>query len=208
MKPKYISVVGGGRCGPAEYALAEEVGRLVAREGAALVCGGLAGIMEAAARGAREAGGTTIGVLPGHDRGIANPYIEHVVTTGMGHARNLAVVSSGDAVIAIGGGYGTLSEIGLAAKIGRPVVILGGWRLMNDEWSEGVRYAESAQEALALVREALAYRQAGEGPAQPLAPSAPASAPSAPAQSSARVGKPTRGPAREPTRGPSREPAT
>jgi uncharacterized protein (TIGR00725 family) len=185
MKPKYISVVGGGRCGPAEYALAEEVGRLVALDGATLVCGGLAGIMEAAARGAKEAGGTTIGILPGHDRAIANPYIEHVVTTGMGHARNLAVVSSGDAVIAIGGGYGTLSEIGLAAKIGRPVVILGGWRLMNDEWSEGVRYAESALEALALVREALASRQAGDAPAYPLAPSAPASAPAS---------KPTREP--------------
>ena len=92
--------------------------------------------MEAAARGAKEAGGTTIGILPGHDRSAANPYLDHVLTTGMGHARNLAVVSSGDAVIAIGGGYGTLSEIGLAAKIGRPVVILGGWRL---EGGEGTR---------------------------------------------------------------------
>ncbi len=198
MKPKYISVVGGGSCGPAEYELAEEVGRLVAREGATLVCGGLAGIMEAAARGARVAGGTTIGILPGHDRALANPYIEHVVTTGIGHARNLAVVSSGDAVIAIGGGYGTLSEIGLAAKIGRPVVILGGWRLMNEEWSEGVRYAESALEALASVREALASRQAGEGPAHPLAPSAPASTPSAPAQSSAPAPPPAQEPTREP----------
>ncbi len=155
MEPKYISVIGGGRCGPVEYALAEEVGRLVAREGATLICGGLAGAMEAAARGAKEAGGTTIGILPGHDRTAANPYLDHALTTGMGHARNLAVVSSGDAVIAVGGGYGTLSEIGLAAAIGRPVVVLGGWRLQNDEWSDGISYAASAPEAMSLVREAL-----------------------------------------------------
>lgn len=155
MKPKYISVIGGGRCGPTEYALAEDVGRLVAQEGATLVCGGLGGVMEAAARGAKEAGGATIGILPGHDRTNANPYLDQALTTGMGHARNLAVVSSGDAVIAVGGGYGTLSEIGLAAKIGRPVVILGGWRLQNEEYSHGVWYAASAQEAMALVREAL-----------------------------------------------------
>ena len=121
MQPQYISVIGGGQCGAAEYASAEEVGRLVAEAGATLVCGGLSGVMEAAARGAKEAGGTTIGILPGHDRGLANPYLDHVVTTGIGHARNLAVVSSGDAVIAIGGSYGTLSEIGLAAaRVGRP----------------------------------------------------------------------------------------
>jgi uncharacterized protein (TIGR00725 family) len=155
MQPLYISIIGGGRCGAAEYALAEEVGRLVAREGATLVCGGLAGVMEAAARGAREAGGVTIGILPGHDRAPANLYLDHVLTTGMGHARNLAVVSSGDGVIAVGGGYGTLAEIGLAAKIGRPVVILGGWRLQNDEGTDGVWYAASAGEAMALLREAL-----------------------------------------------------
>ncbi len=131
MKLGYIAVIGGSLCGAAEEALAEELGRLVARKGATLVCGGSGGVMEAAARGAKQEGGTTIGILPGHDRTLANPHIDHVVTTGMGHARNLAVVSSGDAVIAVGGGYGTLSEIGLAAKIGRPVVILGGWRLEN-----------------------------------------------------------------------------
>ncbi|MFH0916845.1 MAG: TIGR00725 family protein [bacterium] len=171
MKPAYISVIGGGRCGAAQYALAEEVGRLVAREGATLVCGGLAGVMEAAARGAKEAGGTTIGILPGHDRAPANPYLDHVLTTGMGHARNLAVVSSGDAVIAIGGEYGTLSEIGLAAKIGRPVVILAGWRLQNDEGAEGVWYAASPDEAIALVRRALAREAPTRGaPANGAAP--------------------------------------
>lgn len=159
MQPQYISVIGGGQCGAAEYAAAVEVGRLVAKAGAKLVCGGLSGIMEAAARGAKEAGGTTIGILPGHDRTLANPYIDHVVTTGMGHARNLAVVSSGDAVIAISGSFGTLSEIGLAGRVGRPVVVLSGWRLQNDQGTEGIWYASSPQEAMALVRQALATRE-------------------------------------------------
>lgn len=154
MKALYISVIGGGSCEPREEALAEEVGRLVAQKGATLVCGGLGGVMEAAARGAKSAGGTTIGILPDHDRSQANHYLDHVITTGVGHARNLAVVSSGDAVIAVGGGYGTLSEIGLAAKIGRPVVIVGGWRLEGGEDTSGILYASSAQEALSLVDDA------------------------------------------------------
>ena len=161
MQPQYISVIGGGQCGAAEYAAAVEVGRLVAEAGAKLVCGGLSGIMEAAARGAKEAGGTTIGILPGHDRALANPYIDHVVTTGVGHARNLAVVSSGDAVIAIGGSFGTLSEIGLAGRVGRPVVILSGWRVQNDQGTEGVWYASTPREAMALVRQALAGQRDG-----------------------------------------------
>jgi uncharacterized protein (TIGR00725 family) len=155
MNPLYISVIGTGRCGAAESALAEQVGRLVAQEGATLVCGGLGGVMEAAARGARAAGGTTVGILPGHDRSAANPYLDHVLTTGLGHARNLAVVSSGDAVIAVGGGYGTLSEIGLAAKIGRPVVVLGGWRLQGGESTDLIAYASSAQEAVRFAMQAL-----------------------------------------------------
>jgi uncharacterized protein (TIGR00725 family) len=155
MKPLYLSVIGAGHCGAAELELAEQLGRLVAQEGATLVCGGLGGVMEAAARGAKAAGGTTIGILPGHDRSAANPYLDHVVTTGMGHARNLAVVSSGDAVIAVGGGYGTLSEIGLAAKIGRPVVILGGWRLEGGDSTSQIAYASSAEQAIQLARQAL-----------------------------------------------------
>jgi uncharacterized protein (TIGR00725 family) len=155
MKPLYLSVIGAGRCGAAELELAEQLGRLVAREGATLVCGGLGGIMEAAARGAKAAGGTTIGILPGHDRSAGNAYLDHVITTGMGHARNLAVVSSGDAVIAVGGGYGTLSEIGLAAKIGRPVIILGGWRLEGDGSTSQIAYASSAEQAVQLARQAL-----------------------------------------------------
>jgi uncharacterized protein (TIGR00725 family) len=160
MQPEYISVIGGGQSGAAEYATAMEVGRLVAEAGATLVCGGLSGVMEAAARGAREAGGSTIGILPGHDRSLANPYLDHVITTGLGHARNLAVVSSGDAVIAIGGSYGTLSEIGLAARLSRPVVILSGWRLQNDLGTEGIWHASSPREAMALIRQALGPREA------------------------------------------------
>ncbi len=155
MKPLYISVVGGGECDDAIRALAEEVGKLVAQEGATLVCGGLGGVMQAAAQGAKLAGGTTIGILPGHDRSQANPYLDHVITTGVGHARNLAVVSSGDAVIAVGGGFGTLSEIGLASKIGRPVVILDGWRIDKGEGADDVTYADSALEAIDLIRRAL-----------------------------------------------------
>lgn len=155
MKPAYISVIGGRDCSAAERTLAEEVGRSIAQAGAVLVCGGLGGVMEAAAKGVREAGGVTIGILPGHERSAANPHIDYVLTTGMGHARNLAVVSSGDAVIAIGGGYGTLAEIGLAAKIRRPVVILAGWRLENRAATPQVRYASSAREALELIKHAL-----------------------------------------------------
>jgi uncharacterized protein (TIGR00725 family) len=151
MKPRYVSVIGAGRCGPTEYALAEEVGRLTAQRGATLVCGGLSGVMEAAARGAKQRSGTTIGILPGHDRRSGNPYLDHVITTGLGEARNLVVVSSGDAVIAVGGGFGTLSEIGLAGKIGRPVVIVSGWRLHNDNLPTGLWHASSPQEAFALL---------------------------------------------------------
>ncbi|GAB4248995.1 MAG: TIGR00725 family protein [Thermoleophilia bacterium] len=151
----YISVIGAGRCTAEQYALAERVGRLVAELGAVLVCGGLSGVMAAAARGAKEAGGRTLGILPGYDRSDANKYIDFAVTTGLGHARNLAVVSSGDAVIAVGGEFGTLSEIGLAAKIGRPVVLLDSWRLQRDAGTEGLWYAETPEEAVALVRRAL-----------------------------------------------------
>ncbi|MCL5734661.1 MAG: TIGR00725 family protein [Actinobacteria bacterium] len=150
-RPIYVAVIGGGRCDAAEYSLAETVGSLLARRGAILVCGGLAGVMEATARGAKQEGGVTIGVLPGHDRSPANPYLDYSITTGMGHARNLAVVSSGDVVIAVGGRYGTLSEIGLARKIGRPVVILAGWRLQHDQGTEGIWYASSPEEAVAMA---------------------------------------------------------
>jgi len=125
----YVSVVGSGTAAGETYELAREVGKLVARRGGIVVCGGLGGVMEAAARGATENGGTAIGILPDEDRGRANEYLSFSVATGMGQARNLAVVCSGDVVVAVGGEYGTLSEVGLALKVGRPVVSLGSWEL-------------------------------------------------------------------------------
>jgi uncharacterized protein (TIGR00725 family) len=125
----YVAVVGSGTAAGELYDQARKVGRLVAERGATVVCGGLSGVMEAAARGATEAGGTAIGILPDEDRKRQNEYLTHSVATGAGQARNLAVVCSGDVVIAVGGEYGTLSEIGLARKVGRPVVVLEGWDL-------------------------------------------------------------------------------
>jgi len=116
-----VSVIGSGT---AHEARAEEVGRLLAERGCTVVCGGRGEVMAAAARGAKAGGGTTIGILPGTSRADANEWIDHVVATGLGHARNAVVAASGDAVIAVGGSFGTLTEIGFARILGRPVVIL------------------------------------------------------------------------------------
>jgi len=118
-----VSVIGSG--GEWEGA-AEEVGRLLAERGCTVVTGGLGEVMAAAHRGAKVAGGTTIAILPGEDRRSANPWADHVVVTGVGHARNLVVAASGDAVIAIGGSYGTIAEMALALRLGRVVVALAG----------------------------------------------------------------------------------
>jgi uncharacterized protein (TIGR00725 family) len=122
-------VIGPGDARPDELALAEQVGRLLGERGALLVCGGLGGVMEAACRGAKSAGGSTVGILPGLDRSAANPYVDVALATGLGEARNALVVRAADSLIAIGGGFGTLSEIGLALKTGKPVVGLGSWEL-------------------------------------------------------------------------------
>jgi uncharacterized protein (TIGR00725 family) len=118
-----VAVVGSGE---AWEGAAEEVGRLLAERGCTVVTGGLGEVMAAAHRGAKSAGGTTIAVLPGESRGAANPWADHVVVTGIGHARNLAVAASGDAVIAVGGSYGTVAEMALALRLGRRVVALEG----------------------------------------------------------------------------------
>ncbi|HWQ25120.1 MAG TPA: hypothetical protein VNK94_13540 [Gaiellaceae bacterium] len=118
-----VSVIGSGR--EWEQA-AEEVGRLLAERGCTVVTGGLGEVMAAAHRGAKAAGGTTIAILPGEERSRANPWADHVVVTGIGHARNLAVAATGDAVIAVGGSWGTLSELAFARLLGRPVVLLAG----------------------------------------------------------------------------------
>jgi len=138
-----VSVIGSG----AEHEEnAEQVGRLLAERGATVVTGGLGEVMAAAARGAKGAGGTTIGILPGETRLGGNPWLDHVVVTGIGHGRNLAVVASGDAVIAIGGRYGTLAEIGFALTLGRPVVVLEpGWQV------EGTQRAQTPEEAVELA---------------------------------------------------------
>jgi len=121
MKP-IIAVIGGGTCTTEETALAEETGRLLAQRGAILVCGGLGGVMEAAARGAQTNGGTTVGILPGDDPAAANAHIAIPLATGLGEMRNFLIVRTAHALIAIGGGVGTLSEIALAQRIGKPVV--------------------------------------------------------------------------------------
>jgi uncharacterized protein (TIGR00725 family) len=127
-------------------ARAEEVGRLLAERGCTVICGGRGEVMAAVARGAKSVGGTTIGILPGESRVDANEWIDHVVVTGIGHARNLAVAASGDAVIAVGGRYGTLAEIGFALTLGRPVVILEpGWEV------DGALRAETPAEAVELA---------------------------------------------------------
>src|SRR6266508_736607 len=138
-----VAVIGSG----AEHeARAERVGRLLAERGCTVVTGGLDEVMAAAARGAKAAGGTTIGILPGESRADANPWIDHAVVTGIGHARNLAVAASGDAVIAVGGSWGTLAEIGFARRLGRAVVVLEpGWRV------EGVETAATPEEAVERV---------------------------------------------------------
>jgi uncharacterized protein (TIGR00725 family) len=143
-----VAVIGSG---PEHEANAEEVGRLLAERGATVVTGGLGEVMAAAARGAKSAGGTAIGILPTETREGLNEWIDHVVVTGIGHARNLAVVASGDAVIAVGGRYGTLAEIGFALTLGRRVVVLEpGWVV------DGTLRAATPAEAVELALEGLA----------------------------------------------------
>jgi hypothetical protein len=121
MRKPYVGVIGAGSCTPEIVELAAEVGREIAHAGGVLVCGGLGGVMAAAARGAKEAGGTTLGVLPGETHDETNPYIDYAVVTRMGHARNVIIVHTADVLVAVAGGYGTLSEIALALKSGKRV---------------------------------------------------------------------------------------
>lgn len=119
-----VGVIGGGICDNKTEMIAEEIGRELALRGVVLICGGLGGVMEACARGAKRQGGSTIGILPGNSREDANRYIDFQIVTSMGHARNAIVTASSDALIAVGGEYGTLSEIALALKMGKPVVVI------------------------------------------------------------------------------------
>jgi uncharacterized protein (TIGR00725 family) len=137
--------VGPGEAGPEVVVAAEAVGRELAARGAVVVCGGLGGAMEAVCRGAKDAGGTTVGLLPGLDRRDANPYVDVAVLTGLGEARNALVVRTADALVAVGGGYGTLSEIGLALRTGKRVVGLWTWEI------DGIEAVSSPEEAVEAV---------------------------------------------------------
>ena len=149
-KKKFIAVIGGSQCSPQEAELAEAVGREIARQGANLVCGGLGEVMEAACKGAQSEGGVTIGILPGDSRQLANSYIQIPIVTGMGYARNIIVVKSAQAVIAIGGSYGTLSEISHALQNGIPVIGLNTWSLSrNGQQDNSIIPAQNPAEAVA-----------------------------------------------------------
>ncbi|KPJ63105.1 MAG: hypothetical protein AMS15_01775 [Planctomycetes bacterium DG_23] len=159
MSSKYrIAVIGSGDASERESRLAEEVGREIGRQGAILVCGGLGGVMESASKGAREAGGLTVGILPGMDSKSANPYIDIPIPTGLGEARNAIVAVSGDAVIAIGGSLGTLSEIAFALKARIPVIALSTWDLDEARLPKDVRILR-AKDARDAVAKAIRFRQ-------------------------------------------------
>ncbi|HSL95193.1 MAG TPA: TIGR00725 family protein [Thermoleophilia bacterium] len=171
MTQTYVSVIGASRCGPELAARAEELGRLLARRGCIVVCGGRSGVMEAVARGVAAEGGVSIGLLPEADRSRAAPDLTYSLPTAIGWARNLAVVASGDAVIAVGGAWGTLSEIALARNVGRRVVLLDSWELRPPEAAgdpaggsgedesalDGVLRASSPAEAVELALAELAH---------------------------------------------------
>jgi uncharacterized protein (TIGR00725 family) len=154
---KFIAVIGGGQCSPQVAKLAEEVGRELARQGAALICGGLGGVMEAACKGAYLEGGLTIGILPGENRQSANAFVRIPIVTGIGYARNVAVVKSAQAVIAVNGSYGTLSEISHALQSGIPVIGLNTWSLSQSGKPDNSiilaeNPAEAVDKALCLAR--------------------------------------------------------
>lgn len=153
MKRPRIAVCGSAQCDEVTYEQARQVGRLLGTAGAVLLCGGLGGVMEAACRGARESGGFTVGILPGPEATAANPYVDLPIVTGMGQARNVILVLSAQAVIAIAGEAGTLSEVALALKLGRPVIGLQTWHLLRPDGTseERIHRVTSPEEAVRLA---------------------------------------------------------
>ena len=145
-----MGIVGAAACDQSLYRLAERVGELVGRKGWVLLCGGLGGVMEASAKGARKEGALTVGILPGPERSAANPYIDVALPTDMGHARNTIIARAADALIAVGGGFGTLSEIALARKMGKKVVSLSSWDV-----SPEVTVVGTPEEALAEIEKSV-----------------------------------------------------
>jgi uncharacterized protein (TIGR00725 family) len=157
-----IAVIGDSSCSPEEARLAEAVGDQLAERGATVICGGLGGVMEAVCHGAKSKGGLTVGVLPGEDSSMANPYVDIPIVTGVGYARNMAVVKSAGAVIAIGGNYGTLSEIAYALKRDIPLIGLNTWSLSRNGQEDGsiIRVdsaAEAVDKAISLAKSRVGY---------------------------------------------------
>jgi uncharacterized protein (TIGR00725 family) len=143
---KYVGVIGGGECSDSTYQIAQKLGFEIGKKGWILVCGGLGGVMEAAAKGCAEAGGMTLGILPGSNRNSANPYIRIALPTGLGEGRNLLVVRTSDVLVSIAGGYGTLSEIGLALKAEKLVIGLETW-----EHIQGIQYVSHPNKVIEMI---------------------------------------------------------
>lgn len=143
-----IAVVGAGKCSKKLRDMAAVIGRYVAEKGGVIVCGGMGGVMEGVARGAKEGGGTTIGILPTQDKADANEYIDYVIPTGFGEARNIIVIRSADGVVALPGKYGTLSEMAFALQAQKPLVSVSAWKL-GDE----IRHVDTPEEAAKLIME-------------------------------------------------------
>lgn len=149
---KMISVCCGATPPASELEIAYEVGREIAKRGAILVCGGLGGSMEAACRGAKECGGLTVGIIPVYEKNAANEWVDIVIPTGLGHSRNNLVAATGDGVIGVGGGWGTLSELAIAAKMKKPVAVLGDWEISAPPGVTGViKRARNAEEAVSIA---------------------------------------------------------
>jgi uncharacterized protein (TIGR00725 family) len=145
-RSRQIGVIGAGECSDKTYQLARNLGSEIGKRGWILVCGGLGGVMEAAARGCAEAGGMTVGILPGLDKASANLYIKIPLATGLGEGRNVLVVRASDVLVSVAGGYGTLSEIALALKVNKPVIGLETWENIH-----GVQYVSDPEEAMRLI---------------------------------------------------------
>ncbi len=157
MTPKrkpIIAVIGAGKCSKKLYDMASAIGRYIAENGGVLVCGGLGGTMEGAAKGAKSAGGTTIGIIPTANRDDANEFIDYVIVTGIGHARNILVVNTADAIIALPGKYGTLSEMAFALNAGKPIVSVSAWNL-GAEIQQFENPIEAAKTALEMAKKSL-----------------------------------------------------
>jgi uncharacterized protein (TIGR00725 family) len=145
----YVGVIGGQFCTDEEGRTAYEVGHLLAQRGAVLICGGLSGVMEATCKGAKAGGGVTIGILPGPFCGDANPYVDYPIATDMGQARNAIIVRTADTVIAVGGEYGTLTEIAMALKMGKKVVAISSWEIASKgETDDKIICARNPEEAV------------------------------------------------------------